>query len=101
MVTLEKLINEFTDTSIQFGEAIKQGDLQESNKQMKKIYEIRKELSLRDSTTEMVRLMNHSDEFVRLKTAYSLLLILPEQSREVFKELSQYGDFWSLGLKKD
>ncbi|NDI35193.1 DUF2019 domain-containing protein [Chengkuizengella sediminis] len=99
MINLDNLIEDFVEVSTQFGEAAKAGDIVNLNKQMLRIHEIRRHLKSMNSTIEIVRLINHPNEFVRLKTAYTLLLLAPERSKEMLKELSAKEEFWSNGLK--
>ncbi|WP_019555679.1 DUF2019 domain-containing protein [Propionispira raffinosivorans] len=90
MRPLEKIIDEYIEACIKGEDAQERGDSKTYNKQQRVIQKIRKELKLNSEygLEKLVPFFEHSNRFVRLETAISLVPIQPDRSKAVLLELS-------------
>lgn len=86
----DKLIEKYVKASIKYGEAQEEGDSKTVNKQSSIIRKIRAELK-QDSEfglEQLEPLLEHENDYVRLKTAFSLIPLFPVKAENVLIELS-------------
>ncbi|MDP5273847.1 hypothetical protein [Chengkuizengella axinellae] len=99
MDTPQELIDELIDASVKYGEAIEIGDSNQTIIQRATIYKIRESVNGSEYIEELKKLLDHSNDYVRYKTAFSLLPFEPDKARETITELFNKSEFWNIGRK--
>ena len=76
--TLEKIIQEYINTCLKSDESLETGDYKTGNKGYKIIQKIRKELKSNPDygIEKLEHLLEHSNDYVKLTTAFSFLSII-------------------------
>lgn len=81
----DKLINNFLEACIKYGEAIEKGDSKNADKQSDIVKKIR--LKLKGNKEYFIKnfepLLYHENNYVKLKTAFSLLPVLTGKAEQV------------------
>ncbi|NBI30516.1 hypothetical protein [Chengkuizengella marina] len=99
MDTPQELIDEFVDASVRYGEALEIGDFNQTIIERANIYKIREYVNGSEYVDEFKKLLDHSNDYVRYKTAFCIMPFEPDKAREIIKELSQKSGFWEIGQK--
>ena len=82
-----RLVEKFIEASIKYGEAIENGDSKKANKQSGIIRKIRQQLLEGCELDLLASSISHSNDYVKLNVATSLIAVLPKESKEVLQEL--------------
>ncbi len=82
-----KLLEQFIDASIKYGESVEEGTSRKTNRYSKIIRTIRSELKSKGELEILIPLLNHNNDNVKLSAATSLIWIMEQQSKEVLEEL--------------
>ncbi len=87
----EKLIEKYIDAAIKYGLAQEDGNSKRVNQSAAIIRKIRKELKENNVSYELYfeELLQHDNDYVKLKVSYDLLPILTEKAVETLVELSK------------
>lgn len=83
------IVEKFVDASIKYDEAIKEGNAKKANKYSSMVRTIRKRLKDSGQLNLLISSMEHENDYVKLNVACSLIYILPNESKEVLKRLTQ------------
>lgn len=85
-----KLIEEYVEAAINYGESIEKGNSKEANKNATKMHEIRNKIKqVENYHNWFIPLLNHENDYVKLYSAYLLLQVVPEKAEIVLVELSK------------
>ena len=86
-IILDKLMEEFINASIKYGEAIEKGDYRKANKHSQTVRRIRQQLKENNKLALLYDFMRHENGFVRLNVAASLINVSPKESRWILLDL--------------
>lgn len=84
-------IEKYIDAAINYGKAQEEGNFKEVNKNAEKIQIIRKELKKGSEIylEQLESLLNHDNDYVRLKASFDLLSIQSKKAENELVELSR------------
>ncbi len=98
---LDKLINKYIEAAILQGKATNEAKSKTGNQQYTIISKIYHQLKNDPEVglLPLVKLLNHSNDYVRLWAAAHTLSINPEKAEKVLMELSDKKPFWGFNAK--
>lgn len=90
MEDIDKIIEKYVKASIKYGEAQREGDSKTVNRQAAIVRKIREQLKQNSvyGIEKLEPLLEHENDYVKLKTAFSLLPLLPNKAEKVLQELT-------------
>lgn len=91
MSSIEKLIEKLVAESIKQEEVTLTADSKKMSQQSIKVFEIYEELKAMGSVgyEKIMPLLKHTNDYVKVNAAYSIIPIYPEEARRVFLEVSK------------
>lgn len=101
MESVDRIINQYIKAAIEYGEAAEEGVAERVNKNADIIWDLRKEIkNNREIGLQILEpLLEHENEYVRLKAAYDLLPVQTKKAEKVLEDLAKGKNYLVLKRK--
>lgn len=87
---MDKIINRYAQAAIKYGEAQSKGRVKLAKTQNESMKKLRDHIKLHKDYTldSLAVLLEHENEYVRLKAAFGLIAVMPDDAERVLQELT-------------